>query len=245
MIELPKLSEVEEFATNPFVLELKGKMYLQPRANTIVAKGQEIVDTTTGEVIQDDVLMGRRRVVDKSQFAKIYASEIGVFFGLTKPAISVFMYLAKVMDYDQRAYFDIYKDYKEVGYNSYVAPMKGVRELIGKNIIAKDKRANTWWLNPLIICKGERFAVYTEYVTQERHEKDMEARRIAEQQMRIQGTERYNSLDDKTQSQIKAMNEAEEKRYYQGLQMGQGRDMFTGEVFDVSDIQDKDDGSVR
>ena len=115
MLELPKLSEVEEFATNPFVLELKGKMYLQPRANTIVAKGQEIVDTTTGEVIQDDVLMGRRKVVDKSQFAKIYASEIGVFFGLTKPAINVFMYLAKIMDYDQRAYFDIYKDYKEVG----------------------------------------------------------------------------------------------------------------------------------
>ena len=234
MLELPKLSEVEEFATNPFVLELKGKMYLQPRANTIVAKGQEIVDTATGEVIQDDVLMGRRKVVDKSQFAKIYASEIGVFFGLTKPAISVFMYLAKVMDYDQRAYFDIYKDYKEVGYNSYVAPMKGVRELIGKNIIAKDKRANTWWLNPLIICKGERFAVYTEYVTQERHEKDIEARRIAEKQMREQGASAYNSLDEQTQMQINAMNQQAERRYYEELREGQGRDMFSGEVVDLT-----------
>lgn len=206
MKKLPKLSEVEEFVTNPFVVELKGRMYLQPRANTIIARGQEIVDTTTGDVIQDDVLMGRRKIVDKSQFAKIYASEIGVFFELTKPAISVIMYLAKIMDYDQRAYFDIYKDYKEVGYNSYVAPMKGIRELIGKNIIAKDRRANTWWLNPLIICKGERFAVYTEYVTQERHEKDMEVRKKAEQQIREQGTNAYNSLDPHTHKQIEAMD---------------------------------------
>ena len=81
------------------MVELKGRMYLQPRANTIVAKGQEIVDTTTGEVIQDSVLMGRRKIVDKSQFAKLYASEIGILFELSKPAINVFMHLTKVMDY--------------------------------------------------------------------------------------------------------------------------------------------------
>ena len=49
-------------------------MYLQPRANSIIAKGQSIVDTDTGEIVQDSVLIGRRKYVDKSQFAKLYAS---------------------------------------------------------------------------------------------------------------------------------------------------------------------------
>lgn len=38
--------------TNPFIVELKGKMFLQPRANTIIAKGQSIVDTSTGEKME-------------------------------------------------------------------------------------------------------------------------------------------------------------------------------------------------
>ena len=87
----------QRYETNPFIVELKGKMYLQPRANTIIAKGQSIVDTSTGEIIDESLLIGKRRIVDKSQFAKIYASEIGVLYDLSKTAQNVFLHLTKII----------------------------------------------------------------------------------------------------------------------------------------------------
>jgi len=41
-LNLTKLqNEINE--TNPFILQLGGKMFIQPRANTIVAQGEAIV----------------------------------------------------------------------------------------------------------------------------------------------------------------------------------------------------------
>lgn len=148
-----------KYEKNPFIMELKDKMYLQPRANSIIAKGQSIVDTDTGEIVQDSVLIGRRKYVDKSQFAKIYASEIGLLYELSKSAQKVFLYLIKVMDYENKSIFrwkDIYKNYGTA--------YKGIKELVQNNIIAPCDIQNIYWINPTIVCKGERFAKYTEYV---------------------------------------------------------------------------------
>lgn len=214
------LSTVQKYEKNPFVVELKGKMYLQPRANTIIQRGQEIVDTVTGEVIQGDMLIGRRRIVDKSQFAKIYASEIGVLFELSRTAIKVFMHLTKVMDYEQRAYFNYYKEFDKLGYKTYSTCYKGLVELLAKNIIALDVRENTYWMNPTIVCKGERFAVYTEYVTQERHEKD-KRKRLAIEEMKEQGRQWYDNIDDQTKHQLDVMNEDETDRLTDAYENGE------------------------
>lgn len=205
---LVSLKEIPRAESNPFVVELKGRMYLQPRANTIVAKGQEIVDTITGEIIQDDVLMGRRKVVDKSQFAKLYASEIGILFDLSKTAINVFIYLTKVMDFENKAIFDYNKEYHKLGYKSNVSPLKGLRELLSKNIIYAHTLDGIWWLNPTIVCKGERFAIYTEYVTKERNEEDLRRAKLREQ-----AQTNYESLDDQTKAKLELMNKAEEDKY--------------------------------
>lgn len=154
----------QRYETNPFIVELKGKMYLQPRANTIIAKGQSIVDTSTGEIIDESLLIGKRRIVDKSQFAKIYASEIGVLYDLSKTAQNVFLHLTKIMDYDNKAYFNYSLHYNKIGYKSKSPALKGIRELIGRGIIAPHENIHNYWLNPTIVCKGERFAIYTEYV---------------------------------------------------------------------------------
>lgn len=202
------LSTQVKYETNPFMIELRGKMYLQPRANTIIAKGESIVDTTTGQVIDDTVLMGRRKVVDKSQFAKIYASEIGNLFDLSRSAINVFMYLTKVMDYDQRAYFNYFKEFSKVGYKSFNPCYKGIVELLNNQIIALDVRENTYWLNPTIVCKGERFAIYTEYITKEKAESIEKERLLKDNQRR-----NAPSYDKETQDKLNAMNKAEEDRY--------------------------------
>ena len=154
-----KISLSYKYEKNPFVVELKDKMYLQPRANSIIAKGQSIVDTETGEIVQDSVLIGRRKYVDKSQFAKIYASEIGLLYELSRSAQKVFLYLIKVMDYENKSIFR----WKEI-YKNYGTAYRGIKELVENNIIAPCDIQNIYWINPTIVCKGERFAKYTEYV---------------------------------------------------------------------------------
>lgn len=212
-IDLRKSEILNE--TNPFILELKGKMYLQPRANTIVAKGEEIVDTITGEVLSDDVLVGRRKVVDKSQFAKIYASEISILFDLSKTAINVLLYLTRVMDFENKAYINTEQPEK-VGYKTSTSIRKGLKELIRKDIIAPAFAPGWYWLNPTIICKGERFGIYTEYVTQERHQRDL-ARTTKNKMLSEQGKYWYDSLDDETQNKLEMMNEQEERKYVKNL----------------------------
>lgn len=189
------------YEENPFMVELKGKMYLQPRANTIIAKGQSIIDTSTGEVIQESVLIGKRKIVDKSQFAKIYASEIGMLYELSKPAQNVFLYLTKVMDYDNKAYINTEKDCLKLGYKTGLSVTKGLKELIKNNIIAPAVMQGWYWLNPTIVCKGERFAKYVEYVVGSDNEVIK-----AEAKLKEQGYEKFNSLPEQVQNKLEKSN---------------------------------------
>lgn len=197
-MELISLKNVQGSETNPFMLELQGKMYLQPRANAIIAKGQSIIDTTTGEILDDGVLIGRRKIVDKSQFAKIYASEIGQLYDLSKPAQNVFLHLTKIMDYDNKAIFNYQKEYQKLGYKTEVSPLKGLRELITRGIIAPHIVNNIYWLNPAIVCKGERFAKYTEYIIGKDGEEIKNEAMIKEQNRNL-----FNALPENTQHKMK------------------------------------------
>lgn len=197
----------QRYETNPFIVELKGKMYLQPRANTIIAKGQSIVDTSTGEIIDESLLIGKRRIVDKSQFAKIYASEIGVLYDLSKTAQNVFLHLTKIMDYDNKAYFNYSLHYNKIGYKSKSPALKGIRELIGRGIIAPHENIHNYWLNPTIVCKGERFAIYTEYVVGKDGEN---SKRLQQSELKQQQIINSHLQDEEVQKKYKkAVNQKE------------------------------------
>lgn len=195
-----KLNNVKKHETNPFMVELKGNMFLQPRANMIIAKGENIVNTETGEVIKDNTLIGRRKVVDKSQFSKIYASEIGILYELSKSAQNVFLYLTKVMDYDNKAYFNYLNDFKKLGYKGYNTPYLGIKELIQRDIIASAVMPHFYWMNPRIVCKGERFAKYTEYLTEE------EAKREQEYLLKLQGKKFIDNLPESVANKFSYAN---------------------------------------
>lgn len=200
-------SDNVKYETNPFIVELKGKMFLQPRANTIVARGQKIVNTNTGEVIDEAVLLGRRKIVDKSQFAKLYASELSALYELSKPAQTVFLYLAKVMDYDNKAYLNAEKDCTKLGYKSGLSVMRGVKELINKDILAPAIMQGWYWLNPIIVCKGERFAIYTEFVIGKDGD---EIKRSSNTELKIQGAKVMEALPEEVQDKVKYANNAPE-----------------------------------
>lgn len=174
------LKDIKRSLANPFIVELKGKMYLQPKANVVLAQGEAIIDKVTGEIKDDSVLMGKRRVVDKSHFAKLYASEIGLLYELSKPAINVFLYVSKIMDYENKALFNYASEYKRLGYKSHNPALKGIKELIVNGILYPHEINMVWWVNPVVICKGERFAKYIEYVTKEYAEKEAQQRAINE-----------------------------------------------------------------
>ena len=200
--KLVSLKDVEGSETNPFTIELKNKMYLQPRANTIIAKGQALIDTTTGEIMNETILIGKRKVMDKSQHAKLYASEIGILYELSKAGQNVFLHLTKVMDYDNKAIFDYKKEYTKLGYSSEMQPLKGLRELITRNIIAPHVVSNIYWLNPTIVCKGERFAKYIQFVTEE------EAKREEEWLMKKQGIKTIEALPQSVADKVNYARQA-------------------------------------
>ena len=187
----------DKFESNPFMVELKGKMFLQPRANMIIAKGESIMNTETGEVLKDNTLIGRRKIVDKSQFAKIYASEIGILYELSRTAQNVFLYLTKVMDYDNKAYFSYVNDLQKVGYKSKGSVYNALKELVQSNIIAPSSMTNFYWMNPAIVCKGERFAKYTEYLTEE------EAKREQEYLLKMQGKKFIDILPESVEEKLR------------------------------------------
>lgn len=198
-------SQEHKYETNPFMVELKGNMYLQPRANAIIAKGKAIVDTSTGEVIDEAVLIGSRKVVDKSQFAKIYASEIATIYELSKPAQTVFLYLTKVMDYDNKSYINAERECHKLGYATGKTIIKGLKELIKNNIIAPHIIGGFYWLNPKIVCKGERFAKYIEYVVGEDGE---ELKTSSKTRLKMQGAKVVETLPEEVQDKLLYANKA-------------------------------------
>lgn len=200
--EILPLDKIEKHETNPFMVELKNKMYLQPRANMIIAKGESLINTETGEVLRESTLIGRRKVVDKSQFAKIYASEIAILYELSKSAQTVFLHLTKVMDYENKSYFNYVNQFDRVGYKTHLSALKGIKELIKQNIIAPAIMPHWYWLNPTIVCKGERFAKYVEYVTEE------EARREEQYLMKKQGIKTMETLPQSVADKVNYARQA-------------------------------------
>ena len=175
--KLPTIREAKRYETNPFVLDLKGKMYLQPQPNTIIAKGENFINTETGELVSDQVFIGHKKVVDRTTFAKIYFSEIATLFDLSNCAKNVLIYIGKTMRYDDKVEILPNLDYAKMGYKSRQSVEKGIRELIDKNIIAAGRSIGTYWVNPIHICKGERFAKYELYMTEEASEYELQMKK--------------------------------------------------------------------
>lgn len=205
---MKRLKELGKNQTNPFVLELKGRMYLQPKPNTVIAKGEQIVDTNTGEVIKDSVLIGRRQIVDRTQFAKLYFNELTTIYELSKNACTVLMYIAGKMDFENKVIISTEYSAKEMGYKNYQSVARGLRELADKGIIAGGPIPSMYWVNPIFVCKGERFAMYTEVVTHEYVAQE------AESQLKAQAADKFNSLDEHTQHSLDAMNQRAELAYH-------------------------------
>ncbi len=217
-ITVPKITNkdlrsAKGYEKNPFVVELKGRMYLQPKPNTIIARGEQIVDTTTGEVVEDSVLMGRRKVVDRSQFAKIYFSQVQSIFDLSRTAIKVLISISEKMGFDTMVLFNAKHEAPKLGYKTQQAVQNALRELLTCGIIAQTTIPSVYWVNPLYICKGERFALYLEYTTKEYAASSEERREEVQAQLKAQAETYYSPLDEHTTHSMDAMDARAQKAW--------------------------------
>lgn len=193
--------------TNPFVVELKGKIFLQPKPNYFLQKGEKFINEN-GEILADTPIMGRRKLVDKTEFIKVYYNAIRELIDLSEGATKLLISLSKFIGYENELRFSFTHEYKETGYKSRQTVTKYAKELIEKGVIAPAFWADMWWVNPIYICKGERFAMLTAFEVNE----GKEATEVANEQVRIQPNI-FDQVDNLTQRKITATNRRAEKEY--------------------------------
>lgn len=158
------MKKQQKFKVNPFLEKLGGVMYIQPRAATVLKKDEKVI-SSSGEVLKESkMLMGRQKLVDKSQFGKVYIKSLGALMDLKPNTVKVLMYLVGKIDFENKAFLNYREDFKELQYKNHVSVYKGLLELLEHDMIAATIYPHFWWISPILICKGERFAMYTEYI---------------------------------------------------------------------------------
>lgn len=161
---IQKKREVPEYKENPFLKDLAnpGVMMVKPKQNSFIAKSEGIIDFDTGEVQKDALLLARRKFVDQAEFAKIYAKNVGFIFDLSKSTQKVFRYLLEGLKYDNTVILNPNQTCESEGIVRTTFD-RAVKNLLHYKVIAKSINVHIYFVNPVFICKGERFAMYTEF----------------------------------------------------------------------------------
>lgn len=155
-----------EYEVNPFVRALAepGVMMVRPKQDSVIAKAEGIIDLDTGEIQRDILLMGRRKFVDKADFTKVYARNIGFIFDLSRSYQKVFRYILENIMYADNMVILNPSKVCEVEGIVRATYERAINALLHHKVIAKSINVHMYFVNPVFICKGERFAMYTEYV---------------------------------------------------------------------------------
>lgn len=158
------LRQAKAFAENPFlsgsVVELKGKK----KRYTIAARSDLIVNQE-GEVkggIEHSIV----RMVDDTQFVKVFADGIAGIYDLKSGGGKVFRYLFEQIQERpnvDRIYLYFMDAVEEPWAISKTVFFRGMAELLEKGFIARSESPNMFFLNPAMIWNGDRFKFINEY----------------------------------------------------------------------------------
>ena len=162
-----KVKELTVFKENPF---LDGVGYNQKRRTEVLFDGrQAVIQSDTGEVLEDHLAVARVRTVDSDQFVKLYLANLHIFFELGRPAQRVAEFVLHQVGHRAIGRGEVLLAYGE--YEDYFAGrgggtrqtfMRGVQELAAKNLIAKSTTAQVWWINPAVMFNRDRVRFITE-----------------------------------------------------------------------------------
>lgn len=167
MTEIVKIRDLHIHTENPF---LDGVGYNQKRKTEILYDGkQAVINSETGELVEDHLSIARVRFVDGDQFVKLYLQNLWVFFDLGKAAQRVAEFVLHQVGHRAIGRGEILLTYSE--YEAYFIErtggtrptfMRGLQELAQKNLIARSATQNVWFINPAVMFNGDRARFITE-----------------------------------------------------------------------------------
>jgi hypothetical protein len=154
-----KVSDFPKNRENPFINKLIEDVTPVQRRRMITPTNKEV----TQQVInQDGEQVGLSAFVqyvevDEKQFAKLYLSQLGAFWDLSKPALRVFTYIMSTIKPNADTIdFDMEECLSHCQYQSKSQVFKGLADLLQKNIIARGKTEYQYFINPIITFNGDR-----------------------------------------------------------------------------------------
>lgn len=162
-----KVKELTVFKENPFLREVGNPT--KRRTEVLYDGRQAIIQSDTGEVLEDHLSVARVKMVDAEQFVKVYLANLHIFFDLGKAAQRVAEFVLHQVGHRALGRGEVlltfweYEQYFE-GRTGGTRPtyMRGLQELAAKNLIAKSPAANVWWINPAVMFNGDRARFITE-----------------------------------------------------------------------------------
>lgn len=169
MSNVLKLSSMPVYDESPFNEALITKLNKTGRTkfDQFIAMGnKEVVDKSTGEVSDggDQILMGKRRVVDEDEFAKIYSNELRRHLNASKGDMEMVFYFASIMEYNVgHVWFDLEHCIENTNLSEGTI-YRSLANLCKAGVIARSNRHYKYFINPIVMFKGDRVVVVQEYV---------------------------------------------------------------------------------
>lgn len=163
-----KLTNQQMFTENPFVEkaieqinENTKKTYRWLKGNKLV---QQYAENEEGKIIAHAAFV-QQVEVDETQFAKLYLSQLGVFFDLPKTALRVFTYiLNSLQPKSDRVFINLREALKYTGYKDENSIISGLAILCDKGFIARSEVHYMYFINPMVFFNGNRITFAKTYI---------------------------------------------------------------------------------
>lgn len=170
-----KISNYESFEENPFVEKAIEDIEIVKKTQIIRGKDRSevklIVDDKSG-VVEGHTAFMRFIEVDEEKFAKLYLSQLSVFWELSKPSIKVFSYIMTILIPKKDSFYFIMEDcIKYTQYSTEKSVFDGLTGLIDAGIIARSNHHIKYYINPLVAFNGSRVTFAKTYIKKKRESK--------------------------------------------------------------------------
>jgi len=155
----------------PWTNELASTIVTRNKLQSVSARGQAIIDSETGEISRLQAVQATRKVIDKTEFVKVYSNGIGAMFDLKPSAQKLFrvimdMYLAQKHTPDTLIINEF--SLAEFGYEfSRTTRTGALNQLIAAEFIAPHAAQHgLFFINPNLFYKGDRMTIINEYAVE-------------------------------------------------------------------------------
>ena len=172
-VTMTEVTSNRRYKTNPFLdsLEIKTKNR-QVRISSLGKDDHIMVNQATGEATGTHVVSYKK--VDEGEFVKLFAKNIALTFGLSSAGIKAFNVLFWTVQYsaigrDQvpldkfmlEEFIESHRDSKKPLKLSIATFLRGLKDLVDAQIIAKTERQGVYFINPSFCFNGSRIAFTT------------------------------------------------------------------------------------